>query len=322
MWHTLCARGVDLITLVEPSARQHRDLHQGARNMHASPSAPGKSTFGNVGNQIEAGTRASSPGIELLGRFGYAAKGAVYILIGILAVQAATGQGGQTTDQTGALTRVAELPFGKVLLGLLVVGLLGYALWRFVQAAMDTEHKGTDMKGMFARSMYVGIGIIYVGTALTALQLLMVNSGGAGSSEKTQGWTAWLMSQPFGIWLVGLVGVAIIANGIVQLYKAWKSSFTEDLHLTDVGAQHADLVTKIGRAGYSARGVAFMMIGGFLVGAAMHSNPSEAQGLDGILATLAAQPFGPYLLGAVAVGLAAYGVFALVEARYRRMVID
>lgn len=291
--------------------------------MQAPAAFPGKSSFDDIGDRISDGARASSPGIELLGRFGYAAKGAVYILIGTLAVQAALGQqGGQTTDQTGALTRIAEMPFGKVLLGLLVVGLLGYALWRVVQAAMDTEHKGTDAKGLLARTLYFGVGVIYFGLAMSAVKLLMGNGSSAGSSEKTQGWTAMLMEQPFGIWLVGLVGVAVFANGIAQLYKAWKSNLTEDLRLTDVGARHADLVTKIGRAGYSARGVAFMMIGGFLVGAAMNHNPSEAQGLDGILATLAAQPFGPYLLGAVAVGLAAYGVFALVEARYRRMVIS
>ena len=290
--------------------------------MHAPAAFPGKSSLDEIGEHLGDGARATSPGIELLGRLGYAAKGAVYILIGTLAVQAAMGeQGGQTTDQTGALTHIASMPFGKVLLGLLIVGLLGYALWRVVQAVMDTEDKGTDWKGILARCLYVGVGVIYFGLALSAIQLLLGNGGGAGSSEKTQGWTAWLMAQPFGVWLVGLVGVAVFANGIAQLYKAWKSNLTEDLHLTDVGAQHADLVTKIGRAGYSARGVAFMMIGGFLVGAAMHHNPSEAQGLDGILATLAAQPFGPYLLGAVALGLAAYGAFALVEARYRRMMI-
>jgi hypothetical protein len=113
----------------------------------------------------------------------------------------------------------------------------------------------------------------------------------------------------------------VVANGLYQLYRAFKSNLTDDLYLTDVGAEHRELITRIGRAGYAARGVAFVMIGGFLVGAAMHHNPSEAQGLDGALATLASQPFGPYLLGLVAAGLAAYGIFALVEARYRRMVI-
>lgn len=291
--------------------------------MHA-PAATAPRTQGpleDVGQGIEAGAQATKPGIEFLGRLGYAAKGAVYLLIGVLAVQAAMGEGGQTTDQTGALTHIASMPFGKLILGFLVVGLLGYALWRAVQAFMDTEHKGTDAKGLLARALYLGVAGIYAGLALSAVKLLTSGQGSASSSEKTQGWTAWLMDQPFGVWIIGLVGAAIIANGLAQFYKAWKSSLTEDLHLTDVGAQHADLVTKIGRAGYAARGVAFTMIGGFLVGAAIHHNPSEAQGLDGILATLAAQPFGPYLLGIVAIGLAAYGVFALVEARYRRMVI-
>lgn len=280
-------------------------------------------SFDDIGDKVEEGARAARPGIELLGRFGYAAKGVVYILVGTLAVQAAMGhQGGQTTDQTGALTKVASLPFGKLILGLLIVGLLGYALWRAVQGILDTEHKGSELKGLLMRCLYVGIGGIYVALALSAVQLLMGNSGGSGGSEKAQGWTAWLMQQPFGVWLVALCGIAVFVNGVSQLYRAWKSNLTEDLHLTDVGADHATLVTRIGRAGYTARGIAFMMIGGFLVGAAFHNNPGHAQGLDGILATLAAQPFGPYLLGAVAAGLAAYGVFALVEARYRRMVIS
>ncbi|MCC7372668.1 MAG: DUF1206 domain-containing protein [Chloroflexi bacterium] len=291
--------------------------------MHA-PAATAPRTQGpldDVGRGIEAGARATRPGIEILGRLGYAAKGAVYILIGVLAVQAAVGEGGQATDQAGALTRIASLPFGKAILGLLIVGLIGYALWRTAQAAMDTEHQGSDAKGLLTRALCLGIAGTYGGLALSALKLLTSGQASASSSEKTQGWTTWLMDQPFGIWLVGLVGAAIVANGLAQFYRAYKSSLTDDLHLTDVGAQHADLVTKIGRAGYAARGVAFVMIGGFLVGAAMHHNPSEAQGLDGILATLVAQPFGPYLLGVVAIGLAAYGVFALVEARYRRMVI-
>ena len=105
------------------------------------------------------------------------------------------------------------------------------------------------------------------------------------------------MGQPFGIWLVGLVGAAVVANGLFQFYRAFKSDLTDDLYLTDVGADHREWVTRIGRAGYAARGVAFVMIGGFLVAAAHPPNPGEAQGLDGALATLASQPFGPYLLG-------------------------
>ena len=268
----------------------------------------------DVGAKVREGATEASPWIEGLGRFGYAAKGVVYLIVGGLAVQAALGQGGQTTDQRGALSHIAEAPFGRSLLVVVAVGLLGYALWQIVRAALDTEHKGSDAKGALVRAVYAGL-------AWSALRMAMGVSSGQGSTEKAQGWTALLMDQPFGVWLVGLLGAAVVLNGLYQFYRAFKSSLTEDLSLTDVGAEHRDLITRAGRAGYAARGVAFVMIGGFLVSAALHHNPGEAQGLDGALATLANQPFGPYLLGLVAAGLAAYGVFALVEARYRRMVI-
>jgi hypothetical protein len=276
----------------------------------------------DVGNQVREHATEASPWLEGLGRFGYAAKGIVYVIVGGLAVQAAFGQGGQVTDQKGAITKIAEAPFGASLLVIMAIGLLGYAIWQLVRAAFDTEHKGTDGKGLLGRAVYAGVAVIYASLAFSTLKLAMGTGSGQGSTEKTQGWTAWLMSQPFGDWLVGIVGAAVVGNGIYQLYRAFKSDLTKDLHLTDVGADHRDWVTKLGRAGYAARGVAFMMIGGFLIGAAMHHDPSEAQGLDGTLATLASQPFGPYLLGLVAIGLVAYGAFALVEARYRRMVVS
>jgi hypothetical protein len=276
----------------------------------------------DVGNQVREHATAASPWIEGLGRFGYAAKGVVYLIVGGLAVQAALGEGGQVTDQKGAISKIAEAPFGASLLVVMAIGLLGYALWQLVRAALDTEHKGTDGKGLLGRAVYAGVAVVYAGLAFSTLKLAMGTSSGQGSTEKAQGWTAWLMNQPLGEWLVGLVGAAVVVNGLYQFYRAFKSNLTEDLNLTDVGAEHRDWVTRIGRAGYAARGVAFVMIGGFLIGAAMHHNPSEAQGLDGTLATLASQPFGPYLLGLVALGLAAYGVFALVEARYRRMVMS
>jgi hypothetical protein len=291
------------------------------RAVHASATRQPSDTLEEIGAQVKDGARQASPWIEGLGRFGYAAKGTVYIIIGGLAVQAALGQGGQMTDQRGAMSRIAEAPFGRSLLVVLAVGLLGYAIWQLVRAALDTEHKGTDAKGIFGRAIYAGIAVVYGGLAWSAFRLAMGSGQGQGSTERTQGWTAWLMSQPFGVWLVGLVGAAVVANGLFQLYRAFQSRLTDDLQLTDAGARHRDWVVRIGRAGYSARGIAFMMIGGFLIGAALHANPAEAIGLDGALAALAAQPFGPYLLGLVAAGLAAYGVFALVEARYRRMVI-
>lgn len=285
-----------------------------------APRSP-RDTFHGIESHVHEGATRASPWIEGLGRFGYAAKGVVYLIVGGLAVQAALGHGGQTTDQQGALSRVAEAPFGRSLLVVLAVGLVGYALWQLVRAALDTEQKGDEAKGLLMRAVYAGVAVIYAMLAWSAVRMAMGINSGQGSTEKAQGWTAWLMDQPFGVWLVGIIGAAVVVNGLYQFYRAFKSKLTDDLNLTDMDAERREWVTRIGRAGYAARGVAFVMIGGFLIGAAMHHNPSEAQGLDGALATLASQPFGPYLLGLVAAGLAAYGVFALVEARYRRMVV-
>jgi len=199
----------------------------------------------------------------------------------------------------------------------MVVGLLGYALWKVAVCVLDVDHKGSDAKGLLSRSVNLGVAGVYAGLAYSALRIAMGDGGVQGSTEKTQDWTAWLLSQPFGPWLVGLVGLLVIGNGLFQLWRALRSDICKELNC---GGSRTT-VERLGRAGYAARGVAFLTIGGLLIVAATYRDPSQAQGLDGALATLASQPFGPYLLGLVAAGLAAFGIFALIEARYRRMVI-
>jgi uncharacterized membrane protein YidH (DUF202 family) len=267
---------------------------------------------------VEQARREARPWIEALGRFGYAAKGVVYLIIGVLAVEAALGRGGATTDQRGAMARVAQAPFGQVLLVVLAVGLLSYAVWRFVQAAEDTENKGSSLPGLLTRALYAGIGLLYVGLAVSALRLLLGAGVGSGA-QQAQDWTALLLSKPMGQWLVTLVGGAVLANGLSHFYRAYRATFSRKLRLNEMQPAQVEWVTKVGRAGYAARGVAFSLIGIFLADAAMHLEPQRVRGLDGALAALAEQPFGPYLMALVAAGLAAYGVFALVEARYRRM---
>jgi hypothetical protein len=264
-------------------------------------------------------TQHPSVWIERLARFGYAAKGAVYGIVGLLAALAAFGAGGKTTDTQGALQTILTQPFGKVLLGLVAIGLLGYVLWRFVQAIKDPENKGTDAKGLAQRLGYAVNGLIYAGLALSAVRLVL-GSGGGGNSNTTQDWTARLLSQPFGQWLVGTVGAFIIGLGFYQFYKAYSAKFRKELNLTQLSDTERKWVMGIGRFGLAARGVVFCVIGFFIIQAARQSDPSEARGLGEALQTLAQQPNGPWLLGVVAVGLVAYGIYMVIQARYRSLV--
>lgn len=256
--------------------------------------------------------------VERLARLGYIAKGIVYAIVGVLAVQAAFGIGGQTTDTKGALGTIAAQPFGTFLLVLLTIGLIGYVIWRFIQAIQDPEHKGDKAKDWARRLGYGISGLVYASLALSAMKLI-AGSGGGSSSNSTQDWTARLLSQPFGQWLVGTVGAFIIGLGFYQFYRAYKAKFRQQLKLREMSPAEETWAIRIGRFGTAARGVVFVIIGFFLIQAALHSNPKEARGLDGALQTLAQQPYGPWLLGIVALGLVAYAIHMWVQARYRRI---
>ncbi len=270
--------------------------------------------------QAKQATRNASPWIEPLGRLGFAAQGVVYIVVGVLAAMAAAGRGGETTDTRGALQQILDAPFGKVLLAVVAVGLFGYALWRWVQALLDTDNKGSDTKGHLIRAGYALVGVVYLGLAVSAVQLVLGSAGQGGNTE--QQWTARLLAQPFGRWLVGLVGVAVICVGGYQLYAAYAAKFREHLKLGQMSRTEDVWATRSGRFGFAARGIVFGIIGSLLVAAARHSNAGEAGGLGEALQTLAGQRYGAVLLGLVAFGLIAYGAFCLVEARYRRMLLS
>lgn len=265
-----------------------------------------------------ARSAAHNPWVERLARFGYAARGVVYALVGGLALRAATGTGGETTDAEGALSRIGEQ--SRPLLLLIAIGLFGYALWRFIQAVLDTEGKGADGKGLAQRLGMLATGIVYSGLAVAAMGMATGGGGGgAGGGEGTQGFTAKLMGAPFGVALVALAGAAVIAYGLAQIKSGWTGSFQEKLKLSEMTPAKRQLAVRVGRIGLIARGVVFLLTGAFLIRAALAADPSEAQGLGGALATVAAQPYGPWLLALVAAGLVAFGIHSLVEARYRRI---
>lgn len=265
-------------------------------------------------------TQQLSTWIERLARFGFAAKGIVYAIVGVLAAQSAFTTGGKTTDAQGALQSVIAQPFGKVLLSLIAIGLVGYVLWRWVEAIVDPENKGTDAKGIFQRLGYGLNGLVYAGLALSAVQLLLGSSSGDSSTDSAQDWTARLLSQPFGQWLVGTIGSMIIGLGFYEFYEAYSAKFREKLKLDEMSDTEKTWATRLGRLGLVARGIVFVLIGVFLIQAARQSDPNQARGLDGTLQVLAQQPYGPWILALVAIGLVAYGIHMGVQARYRKLV--
>ena len=255
--------------------------------------------------------------LEVMARLGHGARGAVYCLIGGLALLGAIGAGGQTGGSGSALRTVVGQPFGRVLLGLIAVGFACFALWRFLEATTDADRRGSDWKGLAIRGAHFFGGFIAVSLAVSALGLALGLGGrGGGDDRAARDWTAWLMAQPFGPWLVGLVGLGIIGAGIGFIVKGWRGRVTEHLVCSRDVARWA---VPAGRLGFGARGVVFLIIGGFLVVAAWQSRAAQARGLGGALEALEAQPFGWVLLAVTAAGLFAFGVFSFVEAFYRRI---
>lgn len=263
---------------------------------------------------------ATSRWMILLARFGYAIKGVVYLIIGWLAAMLAIGQGGKATDQSGAIQTITKFPFGNFLLVVVAIGLLGFALWSFIQALFDTEGQGNDAKGIIGRLGYAIVGVSYAVLSYATFQIVAgTGAGGKNSTSSAQDWTAVLLKQPPGPFLVVLVGLVVLGLACYLFYKAYSANFQSRLNLSELNAKMKKLMINLGRFGYGALGVVFAIIGIFLMVAAFQHNSAKAVGLDGALKDLAHQPFGPFLLAIVALGLIAYGVYSFVEARYRRL---
>ena len=257
------------------------------------------------------------PWMERLARLGYVTEGAVYSLIGLLAAGAAFGTGGRATGQRGALKIVAESPLGGILIGLVSLGFLGYALWRGIQAVADPDREGTDVKALGKRVGYGASALIYAGLAFSAVGLILGSASSEGGTPDD--WTALLLSWPLGRVLVVGVGIVVIGVGLREFYQAYKARFLEHLKLGEMGERVRNWTERWGRLGIAARGIVFGVVGTFLIRAALQYDPQEARGLGGALQTLAQQPLGPWLLGAVSLGLVAYGLFMLSVARYRHI---
>jgi hypothetical protein len=254
---------------------------------------------------------------EIAGRVGLAARGVVYCILGGLALSLALGdRSGEQTDQRGALAELAERSWGKPALVALIVGFAAYALWRLVRAV---HGEGTDDPGIGSRLLDLAKAAVYLGLAVSAVQLVRGDEDAASSQrEAQQSFTARLMGEhAWGRWAVGLAGVAIIGAGAWQVWRGLDQKFRKHLE-ESTGGTHPWVVT-LGVVGHLARGAVIGVIGWLLIRAAVRFDPAQPVGVDAALREVAAAPYGPFLLVAVAVGLIAFGVYSFAEARYREV---
>jgi hypothetical protein len=256
------------------------------------------------------------PAITVAARAGYAARGVVYLMIGGLTTLAAFGTGERPSGSSSALQSLLGQPMGDVLLILMALGLAGYAFWRAIQATLDTDSHGTDAKGIAIRGGLVVSSVTHIMLAVFAVSLVFTLGGSGSSSSGSEGFTAWLLNQAFGVWLVAAVGVAVIGAGVAHAIKGIRAHFERYM---DLPANIRGWAQPLCRFGLVIRGLVLIMIGIFFCVAAYQADPSEAGGLGKTFSALQQQPFGSYLLAFVAVGLFAFGAYSVLESLYRRV---
>jgi hypothetical protein len=255
--------------------------------------------------------------LERLGRAGLVARGCNYVIVGWLALLIATGDQTQEADRQGAVAAVARQPFGEWLVIALVVGLAGYAAWRLAEAI--TGHTSSDADaGTFKRIGAAAKAALYAGFAVSTLGILLRGQKGNGGDQQRT-WTARVLDWPLGRPAVVAAGIIVIGAGLFNIWRGIAQRFADRLKEHELHGASEPAVRVLGTAGHLGRGVAFALVGSFVVQAALTHDPDRSRGLDGALHTLVARSYGPPLLVAVALGLALFGAYSLAEARWRRV---
>lgn len=251
--------------------------------------------------------------METLMRLGYVARGLVYGVIGVLAFQVAIGAGGALTDAEGAIVALGQTQLGGVVLYGVLVGLIGYALWGVIRAVFDPLHEGTGAKGILERVGFAVSGVSYMLLAFATYGLI---TGGASAAHngaqgaQTQQSAASILSKSWGPEAVGLVALILTGIGLLQMYKGLRPDFERQFQVYALSSNQRTWIDRLGRFGTAGRGVVFTLTGLFLFLAAYRHDPSQAKGIDGVLTALLHQPYGPWMLGAVALGLVAFGIYS------------
>jgi hypothetical protein len=258
-----------------------------------------------------------SRSLEVLARLGLIAYGVVHLLIGWLAVQLAWGVGAsKSPDPSGAMRTLADQPLGKVLLWLVALGLVALALWQASEAIWGYRSRDGSRrirKQVTSGAKAVIYAVLGAGAASVAL------GTGSSSSQSQRQTTTGVLAWPAGQAIVVAAGLIVIGVGVASMVKGAKKSFTEEIDTSSMPTAARHGVEGLGQVGYIGKGVALGVVGGLLAYASLTFDRAKAPGLDGALQTILAEPFGRFLLTAVALGFVAFGLFAILQARYRRM---
>ena len=263
---------------------------------------------------VSARRASDSRPAQWLARLGLTARGVLYILIGVVAILVAIGQGSHEADQSGALQLLASQPYGLVALWLLFIGFVGYALWRLSEAIFGVTGEGNGagprLKSLVRAVLYAIFGY---------LTLKVITGKKASQASQQKDMTATVMHHTGGQWLVGIVGAAIVIAGLTLVWEGIRRKFMKYLRTGEMSPRTRRAVERLGMIGTTARGLVFALAGVLVIDAAVEFKPSKAGGVDKALLTLRSQPFGEFLLILAAIGLIAFGVYGLAEARWRRV---
>ena len=247
---------------------------------------------------------------EKLAKLGYGSRGLMYLMIGGLALIAALGLGGKTTNSKGAIEILLSQPFGKIYLAVLIIGLMGYVGWRAFQAIADTDNHGMNVKGLAIRAGLLASAISHTLLTIWAIKLIL-----GASSNDNNNLGEWLSSEESLVFLVG-VGVILLAVGTAHIFKGWKARFDKYM---DVPTAQRIWVIPLCRIGLLARGAAWIILGVLFLQSSLATQKNNMKGIEDVFTWLSHNYAGAWLLSAMAVGLCAFGCYSVLEGFYRRI---
>lgn len=267
-----------------------------------------------VGAGGAASRAADSDWLSHGARVGLAARGLIYVLIGVLGIEVGRG-GSARTDQQGALRTIAEQPFGQTTLWLVAAGLLGYGLWRLGEGIWGRREETDERKRTVKRVESLGSGLLYVFLCVTAARI----AGGGDDSDAERSLSARLLEAPGGKTMMVVVGLVLIGIALALTWRGLRTDFEQQLRTGEMSTATYAVVHRLGQVGYLARGLVVGLVGALVVKAALDQDPQQAAGLDVALDSMAAAPLGQFLLVVTAIGLICFGAYSFAEVRYRRL---